>query len=115
MPSSATAQILRRHAAAFTVSFVSFTALLLFNTAMRRLTADQVPLSRMGEVLLLSVPHIVALTIPMAVLAAVLWVFTRLGAEGVLAAAQRERHGVRRLVVPVLGAAAVSWRADARV
>jgi lipopolysaccharide export LptBFGC system permease protein LptF len=106
MPSSATAQILRRHAAAFTVSFVSFTALLLFNTAMRRLTADQVPLSRMGEVLLLSVSHISALTIPMAVLAAVLWVFTRLGAEGVLAAARRERHGVRRLVVPVLGAAA---------
>jgi lipopolysaccharide export LptBFGC system permease protein LptF len=52
-------------------------------------------------------PHTLALTIPMAVFVAVSWVFTRLGAEGVLAAAQRERHGVRRLVAPVLGAAAV--------
>lgn len=35
------------------------------------------------------------------------WVFTRLGAEGVLAAARRERHGLRRLVGPVLVAATV--------
>jgi lipopolysaccharide export LptBFGC system permease protein LptF len=42
----------------------------------------------------------------MAVLVAVLREFTRLGADGTLAAARRERDGVRRLVLPVLGAAA---------
>jgi lipopolysaccharide export system permease protein len=47
------------------------------------------------------------MTIPMAVFVAVLSVFTQLGAEGALGAARRERDGVRRLVVPVLGAAAV--------
>lgn len=52
-------------------------------------------------------PSTVALTIPMAVFIAVAWVFTRLGKEGVLSTARRERHGVRRLVGPVLGAAAV--------
>ena len=58
-------------------------------------------------VLLLAVPHTLALTIPMAVFLAVSWVFTRLGTEGVLASARRERRGVRRLIVPVLGASAV--------
>lgn len=59
------------------------------------------------EGLLLLVPATLALTIPMAVFISVSWVFTRLGAEGVLAGARRERHGVRRLLAPVLGAAAV--------
>jgi lipopolysaccharide export LptBFGC system permease protein LptF len=57
--------------------------------------------------MLLALPHTLALTIPMAVFLAVSWVFTRPGMKGVLAAAQRERHGVRRLVAPVLGVAAV--------
>jgi lipopolysaccharide export LptBFGC system permease protein LptF len=43
----------------------------------------------------------------MAVFLAVSWVFTRLEAEGVIASARRERRGVRCLLVPVLGAAAV--------
>jgi lipopolysaccharide export LptBFGC system permease protein LptF len=43
----------------------------------------------------------------MAVFLAVSWVFTRLGAEGMLASARKERGGVRRLIVPVLGAATV--------
>ena len=60
------------------------------------------------EALLLAVPFTAAMTIPMAVFVTVLWVFTRLGAEGTLAAAQQERDGVRRLVAPVLGAAAFS-------
>jgi lipopolysaccharide export LptBFGC system permease protein LptF len=46
------------------------------------------------------------MTIPMAVFFGVSWTFKRLGADGMLAAAQRERHGVRRLIAPVLGAAA---------
>jgi len=102
--------LLRRHATPFAVSLASLTVPLLVNHAVRQvpqLSARGVPAGAIFEVLLLAVPHTLALTIPMAVFLAVAWVFTRLGAEGVLASASRERHGVRRLVAPVLGAAAV--------
>jgi lipopolysaccharide export LptBFGC system permease protein LptF len=105
-----TRQLLQRHATAFAVAFAALTALLLANHAVRQvpqLKASGAPAGAIAEVLLLAVPHTIALTIPMAVFMAVAWVFTRLGAEGVLASASRERHGVRRLVIPVLGAAAV--------
>ena len=41
------------------------------------------------EALVFAVPFVAALSIPMAVLTAVLWEFTRLGADGTLAAARR--------------------------
>ena len=110
MLNPATRQLLRRHAVAFAVSFVSLTSLLLAMYAVKQvpqLSTRGVPADTIVEAMLLAVPFMAAMTIPMAVLLAVLWVFTRLGAEGVLAAAQRERHGVRRLVAPVLGAAVV--------
>ena len=102
--------LLRRHALPFVISFASLTILLLANHALQRvpqLSARGEPASLIVEVLVLAVPHTLALTIPMAVLLAVSWVFAGLGKEGVIAAARRERHGVRRLVAPVLGAAAV--------
>lgn len=110
MTQPTTRQLLRRHATPFAVAFAALTGLLVANQAMRQLpdqVARGVPAGTIVETMLLALPHIVALTIPMAVLVAVSWVFTRLGAEGVLSAAQRERHGVRRLIAPVLGAAAV--------
>lgn len=103
-------QLLRRHVAPFIVSAVSLTALLIANHAVRqvpRLRARGFSGDAIAEALLLAVPHTMALTIPMAVFLAVSWVFTRLGAEGVLGTARRGRDGVRRLLVPVLGAAAV--------
>jgi lipopolysaccharide export LptBFGC system permease protein LptF len=103
-----TRQLLRRHAASFAIAFVGLTAALLTHFATKQLLelrAPGTPLSALAEALLLAVPFIAALTIPMAVLVAVLWEFTRLGTDGTLAAARRERDGVRRLVVPVLGAA----------
>jgi lipopolysaccharide export LptBFGC system permease protein LptF len=110
MPKLTTRQLLRRHATPFFVSLASLTFFLLGQTALRRVP----PLSARGaaagdivEVMLLSLPHTLALTIPMAVFLAVSWAFMRLGSEGVLASARRERHGVRRLLAPVLGAAAV--------
>ena len=105
-----TRQLLRRHAIPFVVSFASLTVLLLANHALQQvpqLSARGVPRGLIVEVLVLAVPFTLALTIPMAVLLAVSWVFTRLGKEGVIASARRERHGLRRLVIPVLGAAAV--------
>jgi lipopolysaccharide export LptBFGC system permease protein LptF len=103
-------QLLRRHATPFAVTFASLTGFLLANHAVRQLpelSARGVPAGTMVEALLLALPHTVALTIPMAVFVAVTWVFTHLGAEGVLAAAHRERRGIRRLVAPVLAAAAI--------
>jgi len=105
-----TRQLLGRLAPPFAVSFASLTILLLANGAARwvpQLSARGVPAGGIVEALLVAVPHTVALTIPMAVFLAVSWAFMRLGREGVLASARRERHGVRRLVAPVLGAAAV--------
>lgn len=110
MSKPTTWQLLRRHATPFAVSFALLTALMLADHAVRQvpqLNARGVPAGTIVEVLLLALPHTLALTIPMAVFVAVSWVFTGLGAEGVLASARQEHHGVRRLVVPVLGAAAV--------
>jgi hypothetical protein len=109
MTTPATREILCRHASAFGVSFAVLTAVLLTNSVSQHLPwlwARGDSVGTLVEFVLLSLPHTAALTIPMAVLIAVLWVFTRLGAEGALAEARLERGGVRRLVVPVLGAAA---------
>ena len=103
-------RLLFRHAIPFVISFSSLTVLLLANVALQRvpqLSAGGMPTSQIFEVLILSVPHTLALTIPMAVLLTVSWVFSRLGKEGVIASAKLERHGVRRLIAPVLGVAAV--------
>jgi lipopolysaccharide export LptBFGC system permease protein LptF len=101
-----TRQLLLRHAVPFAVSFASLTVLLLVQRWAPELSADEVGGGTMVEVLVLAMPSTLALTMPMAVFLAVSWVFTRLDAEGVLASAKRER-GVRRLIAPVLGAAAV--------
>lgn len=103
--------LLRRHVTPFAVSLVSLTVVLLANDALRRVTqlrASETPgIGEVVEVVLLTVPHTLALTLPMAVFLAVSWVFARLGSEGVLVAARLERGGVRRLIAPVVAAAAV--------
>lgn len=109
MPQPTMQQLLRRHAASFAVAFMVLTASLLAVFATRQvpaLTARGAPAGTVAEALLLAVPFTAALTIPMAVLIAVLREFARLGANGTLAAARRERGAVRRLMLPVLGAAA---------
>ncbi|HEU4629452.1 MAG TPA: LptF/LptG family permease [Gemmatimonadaceae bacterium] len=109
MPQPTTRQLLRRHAAAFVIAFVAFTAVLLALFATKQvpaLSARGASAGTVAQTLLLAVPFIAAMTIPMAVLVAVLIEFTRLGADGTLAAARREHDGVRRLMVPVLAAAA---------
>jgi lipopolysaccharide export LptBFGC system permease protein LptF len=101
-------QLLRRHAASLALAFVVLTALLLGSFAFRQLpalTAPDAPAGTFAKALWLAVPFTAAMTIPMAVLVAVLWEFTRLGADGTLTAARREVSGVRRLILPVLGAA----------
>lgn len=110
MSKLATRRLLSRHVTPFAVSCSLLTVFMLARHAMRRvpqLSARDVPAGTIAEVLLYAVPHTLALTIPMAVFLSVSWVFSRLGAEGVLTSAKRQRYGVHRLVFPVLGAAAV--------
>ena len=105
-----TPQLLRRHAVPFAISFASLTLLMLARPAVRwvpQLSARGEPVGTIVEVLLLSVPFIIPLTLPLAFFLTVSWVFTRLRVEGVLVPALRVRHGILRLIFPVLGAAVV--------
>jgi lipopolysaccharide export LptBFGC system permease protein LptF len=110
MPKLTTRKLLLRHIAPFAISLTTLTILEIARRAApwaEQLSSRGAPDAALIEVLLLALPSALALTIPMSVFLAVAWVFTRLGREGVLAAARRERRGVRRLVAPVLGAAGV--------
>lgn len=110
MPTIPAEQLLRRHVIPFAVGFTLLTALQLANFAARQfplLSARGASIGTLLEALVLAVPFTIALSVPMAVFIAVSWVFSRLGIEGILLAVHRERHGFRRLVSPVLGAAAV--------
>jgi len=105
-----TSQLIARLARSFAIVFVTLTATLLLLFARKQLpelTAHGAPPGTLARVVLLAVPFTAALTIPMAVLVPVLHVFTRLGADGTLAAARRAPHGLRRLVGPVLVASAL--------
>jgi lipopolysaccharide export LptBFGC system permease protein LptF len=106
LPTLTTGRLLGRHATPFVVSLASLTALLVaqqvLNLRERGVSADA-----LGQAFLLAIPVVMALTIPMAVFLAVVWVFTRPGMEGVFASARRRRHGIRGLVVPVLCIAGV--------
>ena len=109
MPQPTPRALVLRHAASFAVAFAALTASLLALFASRQvpaLSARGASAGTVAEALLLAVPFISAMTIPMAVLVAVLREFTRLRADGTLAAARRERDGLRRLVVPVVAGAA---------
>ena len=108
MSSPATSPLLHRLATAFAVSFATMTVPLLANHAVRyasRASGRGVTVAGIAESVLLAVPFTAAITIPMAVFVAVLWVFTRLGATGALTTT-RQRDGLRRLLTPVLGGAA---------
>ncbi len=108
MPQPTPPQLLRRLAVSFAIAFAALTVALLALFAWKQvptLSARGAPAGTIVEALLLAVPFTAAMTIPMAVLVAVLREFTRLAADGTLAAARRERDGVRRLVGPVLAAA----------
>lgn len=102
-----TRQLLRRHARPFAVTLAALTLLLVANQVLRwapQLSERGASAATLAEVVLLSVPFTLALTVPMAVFLAVCWVFTRLGREGALGSTRRD---FRRLAMPVVGAAAV--------
>ncbi len=100
--------ILKEHAGPLVFALTTLTSLLLLNQVAKqfgRLVGKGLSWSIIGEFFLLSVPFIVAMSLPMAVLVAVLYAFSRLGTENEITALRATGVSILRLVRPVLAAA----------
>ena len=105
-------RLLRRHllltlAAPFAFAWIAQTGMLLINQLSRRfgdLVGKGLPTGIIVEVLALFIPFIVALTLPMAILVAVLYGFTQMGSDNELTAMRANGVSVVQMLRPVLGA-----------
>lgn len=105
-----TRYLLRAHAAPFLFAFFALTSLMFVNVVARRfaeLAGKGLSMQVIMEVFWLSLPHIIALSLPMAVLVAVLYAFSQLAADNEITALKASGVNLRRLLIPLLGAAAV--------
>lgn len=97
--------ILREHMGPFIAATGVLTGLMLLNQLAKRfgdLVGKGLPWYVIGEVFGLSVPFIVAMTMPMAVLVAVLYTFSRLSSDNEITAVKAGGVSLLRLTVPVL-------------
>ncbi len=102
--------LLREHVGPFAFALGALTGLLLLNQVARRfadLIGKGLPWTVVGAVFGLSVPFIVAMTVPMACLVAVLQAFSRLGADAEITALKASGVNLVRVMRPVLGAFAI--------
>jgi len=100
-----TRYILREHIGPLIFALSALTALLLLNQVAKRfgdLVGKGLSWGVIGEFFLLSIPFIIAMTLPMAVLVAVLYAFSRLASENEVTALRASGVSVVRLVRPVL-------------
>lgn len=105
-----TKYLIRAHTGPLLFSFSALTGLLFLNTVAQRmesLVGKGLPWQVIGEFLLLSLPHTVALTLPMAILVSVLYTFSELTTANEITA--MSAGGIRpvRMLVPLLGLGAV--------
>jgi lipopolysaccharide export system permease protein len=101
--------LLRQHVAPLGFALAALTSLMLIQQIAKQLSSllgKGLPTSVIIEVFLLSVPFIVAVTLPMAVLVAVLHVFTRLAGDNEITALQAGGVSVGRVIAPALAGAA---------
>lgn len=101
--------VLKEHLGPLTFALTALTSLLLLNYIAKRfgeLVGKGLPWTAIAEFFFLSVPFTVELTLPMAVLVATLHAFSRLAAENEVTALKASGVSLRRLMVPVLVAAA---------
>ena len=99
--------LLREHRPPFIFALAALTGLMLLNQVARQfsqLVGKGLPWGVIFEVFGLSVPFIVAMTLPMAVLVAVLYAFVRLGADNEITALRASGVNLVALVRPVLAA-----------
>lgn len=100
-----TRYILREHVGPLIFALSALTALLLLNQVAKRfgdLVGKGLSWGVIGEFFLLSIPFIIAMTLPMAVLVAVLYAFSRLASENEVTALRASGVSVISLVGPVL-------------
>lgn len=105
-----TRYLIRLHLAPFLFSLTAVTVLMLLDQVSKRfarLVGKGLPWTVIAEVFLLAVPFILAMTLPMSVLVAVLYTFNRLSADNEITAMKAGGVSLPRLVLPVVGAAAV--------
>jgi lipopolysaccharide export system permease protein len=105
-----TRYILKAHLGPFLFALSVLTGILLVNTIAKRLeglAGRGLAWSVMAEVFVLSFPHILALTLPMAVLVATLYAFTQLAAENEITAIKASGINLNRLLIPLVVAAAL--------
>ena len=102
--------ILRSLAGPFLFSLGACTGLLLVNQLARRLgdlVGKDLPYRVIAEVLALSIPFIIALTLPMAVLVAILYGYSQLGQDSEITAMRANGVSVLQMLWPALVAGVV--------
>ena len=100
-----TRYILREHIGPLVFALSSLTALLLLQQVAKQfgnLVGKGLGWGVIGEFFVLSIPFIIAMTMPMAVLVAVLYAFSRLTAENEVTALRANGISVMRLVRPAI-------------
>lgn len=105
-----TRYLLRVHVGPFLFALFTLTSLLFVNTIARRfpeMAGKGLPAVVILQVCWLSLPHIVALTLPMAVLVAVLYAFSQLAADNEITALKASGVNLLTMLIPLLGASLV--------
>jgi lipopolysaccharide export system permease protein len=100
--------LLREHTPPFVFALAALTGLMLLNQVAQKfgqLVGKGLPWAVIGEFFGLSLPFIAAMTLPMAVLVAVLYAFVRLGADNEITALRASGVNLVALVRPILIAA----------
>jgi lipopolysaccharide export system permease protein len=103
-----TRYLLRVHLAPFLFALSVLTGLLFINTVARRfgdLAGKGLGVGVILEVMAFSLPHIIALTLPMAVLVSVLYSFSQMTADNEITALKASGINLVRILMPLLGAA----------
>ena len=101
-----TRYLIRAHAGPFLFAFTALTGLLFLNAVAQRmenLVGKGLPWGVIGEFLLLSLPHTIALTLPMAILVSVLYTFSELTAANEITAMSAGGIKPIRMLAPLLG------------
>ncbi|MEO8199321.1 MAG: LptF/LptG family permease [Gemmatimonadota bacterium] len=96
--------LIRQLVAPFLFSLAALTSIMILNQVARRfgaLVGKGLPWTVIAEVFGLSIPFIVAITLPMAVLMAVLYTFTHLAADNEVTAMRASGISVFQVVAPV--------------
>ncbi len=107
--------VLRQLAAPFVFAVAALTSIMMLNQIAKRfggLVGKGLPWTVIGEVFLLSLPFIVAMTLPMAVLLAVLYAFTTLASSNEITAMRASGVSIGQLLRPVFAAALLLTAAD---